>query len=246
MTSEYDVDVLGYRHAGLHSATDEDWYYTNLKAGEECFVDIHNIGISNWFIEVYHYNASGDVDFYKTTDPAQDSKFVKKTEKYFYFTPATTGKYYIRVANGDDWSANYMHYYFYAGPTHQTYVIKDMPIGAVKIWGTNYQTFTCDLRGKAVPKNSKIISASITDSFPLGTSCNEVEKYMSAGGVRYYSPSGGRLDTINGISGASLGQLWTIGGKCARGSHMTQWSAKLNGKFECDMAPYPGRELPLQ
>lgn len=243
MTSEYDLDRLGYRHAGLHSESDVDWYYVNLKAGEECFADLRNIGKTNWYIEVYHYDASGDVDFYETTNPEMKSKFTNKPEKYFYFIPKTTGKYYIRITNGGDWSSE-MHYFFYVGPVKQEFDIVDMPIGAVKIWGSNYQTFTCDLRGSAVPKNSRIINLSIKDSFPLGKECREVEKYMRAGGMTYYSPSGGSIDTISGISGVSLGQLWTVGGRCARNNHITQWSAKLNGRFSCEMAPYPGNEVP--
>jgi hypothetical protein len=37
--------------------------------------------------------------------------------------------------------------------------------------------------------------------------------------------------------------LWTIGGRCAKGTHFTYWSAELNGRFGCVMAPYPGNEL---
>ena len=50
-------------------------------------------------------------------------------------------------------------------------------------------------------------------------------------------------DVIQNIKGASLGQLWTIGGRCAKGTHFTYWSAELNGRFGCVMAPYPGNEL---
>lgn len=47
----------------------------------------------------------------------------------------------------------------------------------------------------------------------------------------------------NNISGASLGQLWTISGKCANGSAFVTWSPKINGRFVCIMAPYPGDEI---
>lgn len=242
LTSNNDLYGLGMRHAGLHSADDEDWYYTNLTAGQKYFVDLRNIGKTNWYIEVYYLRAD-QTGYYYTTDPEEMPVFEKWQEKYFYFTAQDTGKYYIRIANGGDWSDT-MHYFFYVGPAVQYFDIVDMPTyGGTQIFANSYQTYTCDLRGVAVPATTAIVNLYMTDSFSQGKICSEVQKYMSAGGKTYYSPNGGTSNVIGNINGASLGQLWTIGGRCAKGTHFTYWSGRLNGRFACVMEPYPGNEV---
>lgn len=224
------------------NADDEDWFYTNLTAGEDYFVDLRNIGKSNWYIELYYLRTDG-TGYYYSTNPVEMPVFEKWQEKYFYFTAQDTGKYYIRIASGNDWSDE-MHYFFYVGPAIQYFDIVDMPTyGGVQIYGNSYQTYTCDLRGIAVPATTAIVNLSMTDNFPQGKECSEVEKYMSAGGKTYYSSSGGKSNVINNIGKVSLGQLWTIGGRCANGNHFTYWSGRLNGRFACIMAPYPGNEV---
>lgn len=137
-----------------------------------------------------------------------------------------------------------MYYFFYVGPAVQEFDIVDMPTyGSVNIYDKSYKTYTCDLRGTAVPADTYIINMNMTDQFPQGKACSEVEKYMSAGGKTYYNRSGGGSGIINNIYGASLGELWTIGGRCAKGTHDTTWRGVLNGRFMCKMAPYPGNEL---
>ena len=242
LTSKYDLFGLGMRHAGLHSETDEDWFSISLTAGEDYFVDLRNIGKSNWYIELYYIKPDG-TGYYYSTDPTEMPVFEKWQEKYFYFTAKDTGTYYIRIANGNDWSDE-MHYFFYVGPAIQYFDIVNMPTyGSVQIYGNDYKTYTCDLSGTSVPKTTAIVNLYMTDNFPQGKECAEVEKYMSAGGKTYYSPSGGTSNIINSISGAPLGQRWTIGGRCANGEHFTYWSGVLNGKFGCVMAPYPGNEV---
>ena len=169
--------------------------------------------------------------------------FEKKSEKYLYFTAEDTGTYYIRVANGGDWS-NQMYYFFYVGPAIQNFDIVDMPTyGGIRIYGDDYRTYTCNLSGTAVPAQTAIIRLSMNDSFEGGTVCPEVDKYMSAGGKTYYSTVGSKSNVINNIAGASLGQVWTIGGKCTNGKHYTHWTGKLSGRFACIMEPYPGHEV---
>ncbi|MCM1266567.1 MAG: pre-peptidase C-terminal domain-containing protein [Bacteroidales bacterium] len=241
LTSKYDLYYLGMRSAGLHSASDEDWYTINLTAEETYFLDIRNVGNTDWYIELY--NLAPDKLYYYTTNPAEEPIYSKKSEKYLYFTAKDTGTYHIRVANGGDWS-NQMYYFFYVGPAVQEFDIVDMPTyGSVNIYDRDYKTYTCDLRGVAVPEYSSIVNMNITDTFPKGKVCNEVEKYMSASGKTYYNRSGGGSGIINGINGAPLGDLWTFGGRCAKGSHDTTWSGVLNGRVVCLMAPYPGNEL---
>lgn len=241
LTSKYDLYYLGMRSAGLHSANDEDWYTIDLTAGEIYFLDIRNVGNTNWYIELY--NLAPDKLYYYTTDPEEEPIYEKKSEKYLYFKAEDTGTYHIRVANGGDWS-DQMYYFFYVGPAVQEFDIVDMPTyGSVNIYDKSYKTYTCDLRGTAVPADTYIINMNMTDQFPQGKACSEVEKYMSAGGKTYYNRSGGGSGIINNIYGASLGELWTIGGRCAKGTHDTTWRGVLNGRFMCKMAPYPGNEL---
>lgn len=241
LTDKFQLFSLGMRNAGLHSADDEDWFSVSLTAGEDYFVDLRNIGKTNWFIELYYINTDG-TGYRYTTNPLVYPVFEKWQEKYFYFTAENTGTYYIRIANGGDWTSD-QYYFFYVGPAIKYFDIVEMPTyDSVQIFGSNYKTYTCDLRN-AVPATTAIVNLSISDNFPQGTVCPEVEKYMSAGGKTYYSRSGGSSDIINNIGSASLGQLWTIGGRCAKGTHYTLWGGKINGRFGCIMAPYPGNEL---
>lgn len=241
LTGKSQLYTLGMKHAGFDSETDEDWYIINLTKGNEYFVDIRNTSKLNWFIELYYI--SGETPYYYSTDPDKYPVYSNAPEKYFYFVAEDTGTYYIRVSTGGDSSGD-MHYFFYVGPSIQTFDIVDMPTygGVNLLGGTDYRTYTLDLR-REVPDKTSIVSISIKDNFPDGNACTEVDKYMGAGGKKYYNTSGTGSSIINGISGASLGQLWTLGGKCGANSHHTFWSARLNGRFMCVMEPYPGNEL---
>ena len=241
LTNKYDLYYLGMRSAGLHSPSDEDWYTIDLTAGEEYFVDLRNVGNTNWYIEVYNWEVAEPYRY--STNPEKKPIYEKKSEKYFYFKAEDTGTFHIRVTSGGDWT-DQMHYFFYVGPAIQEFDIVDMPTyGSVNIYDKDYKTYTCDLGGTAVPAVTAIINMNMTDKFPQGKECYEVEKYMSAGGKTYYNSSGGGSGIINNIRGASLGTVWTIGGRCAKGRHDTTWSGVLNGRFMCIMAPYPGNEL---
>lgn len=242
MTSKYDLYSLGMRHSGLHSENDEDWFSINLSAGEDYFVDLRNIGQSNWYIELY-YIKSDNTGYFYTTNPEEMPVFEKWPEKYFYFTAKDTGTYYIRISSGNDWS-NEMDYFFYVGPAIQYFNIVDMPTyGMVQLFGSDYATYTLDLSDDAVPEVTAIVNLTVIDNFPQGKVCGEVQRCMRAGGKTYYSTSGGNSGVINNISGVSLGQVWTIGAKCTKGTHVTYWTGKLKGRFGCVMAPYPGFEV---
>lgn len=241
MNSKFDLFSLGMRNASLHSNDDVDWFSVDLTAGDTYFVDLRNIGKTNWYIELYYFEGT-DAGYYYTTDPKEEPVFEKWQEKYFYFTANDTGTYYIRIANGGDWTSD-SYYFFYVGPAVRFFDIVDMPTyDSVQIFGSDYKTYTCDLRN-AVPPTTEIVNLSMSDKFWQGETCLEMEKYMSAGGLKYSNRKGGGSDTINGISRVSLGQLWTIGGRCAQGKHFSTWAGVLNGRFGCIMAPYPGNEL---
>lgn len=238
LSSQVDLYTLGMKNAGLHSATDEDWYTISLQSGTDYFVDLRNIGMRNWYIELYYLRADGTGYYYTTDDPVYENQ----PERYFYFTAEDSGTFYIRVTSGGDW-VDSMYYFFYVGPAIQYYNISDLPTyGNTQIFGTGYQTYSCDLRNY-VPKDTALLTLSLTNNFIEGTPCNELDKRISAGGSTYYNTPGTGSETINNIAGAALGQLWIIGGKCAKGSEFCRWSAHMNGRFACIMAPYPGDEL---
>lgn len=239
LTSKYDLYSLGMRTASLQLATDEDWYSIRLTAGETYFMDLRNVGLTNWFIELYYIQPDGNGYFYSTS-PEYLPVFEKRPEKYLYFVAENTGTFYIRINNGGTW-ASQMNYFFYVGPSVQYFDIENMPTYGNALLFTN-NTYVCDLR-EAVPKDTAILNLSITDSFISGTACSEVDKWLSAGGKTYRNTSGTGSPIINNISGASLGQLWTVGAKCARGVHNSKWSGKINGRFACVMRPYPGNEV---
>ena len=64
VTSKNDFYSLGMKHAGLHSKEDEDWFYTELQSGQEYFVDLRNVGKTNWFISLYYFNEDGTGYYY--------------------------------------------------------------------------------------------------------------------------------------------------------------------------------------
>lgn len=240
ITQKHDLYRLGMKNGSLHSETDEDWYSVNLTAGETYFVDLRNVGRTNWFIELYYLPGN----YFYTTNPFLKPVYEKKPEKYFYFKAEDTGTYHIRITSGGDWEDR-MYYYFYVGPAIQTFEIKDMlTYGGVKLFGGTYRSYNCDFSdGYSFPKEMAIINLSLKDDFPTGSGCAEVDKYMRAGGKTYYNTSGTGSSVINNIAQESLGQNWTIGGRCAKNTHFTDWSVKINGRFACIMEPYPGNEL---
>ena len=68
VTNNNDLYRLGMKSAGLHSETDEDWFYTSLTAGETYFVDLRNVGRRDWYIELYYLGEDLDSSYFYTTD----------------------------------------------------------------------------------------------------------------------------------------------------------------------------------
>ncbi len=234
LTGRDQLYDLGMKHAGLHSATDEDWYTVSITAGQTYFVDLRNVGKRNWYIELYNF----DKGYYYTTDPNEKPELMDIGEKAFYFKAQDTGTFYIRVCSNGEWKGDEMHYFFYVGPAIQTYRIVGFPTyGQTGGLNSPNDKYSFNMVGE-VPSQTAIVNMSITDSFFRGSACTELNKYMSAGGKTYYNTGSGE-NTIGGISGASLGQVWTFGASCARNMHgSTHWSATLNGSFQCVMEPY--------
>lgn len=224
---------LGMKHAGLHSETDVDWYKLELTKGSRYFIDIRNLA-ANWDIRLYYYNQSENNELWYYY-PNKD-KFDNKSEKYMTIVPQQTSTFYLRISSNGDW-VDTMHYFFYAGPEEQIFTIENLPTyGNTVVYGGTYQSYTVDLTDD-VPADSKIISLSITDSFSSGTTCNELDKRLTAGLKSYYNTSGTGSSTINNIAGEQLCQVWQFSAKCAK-RHVTTWSAQISGRIRCKMAPY--------
>lgn len=240
ITCSTDLYRLGMRYGSLDSPDDVDWYTVDLTANQKYFVDLRNVGETNWYIELYY--SDGKNKCYYTTNPSEKPVYEKKPEKYLSFTAEYTGTYYIKIANGGDWVDD-MDYFFYVGPVTQ-YFDLELPTGSTTINGNGYRTYICNLKNQVVPAHTSIVKMAIVDNFPNGNVCTEVDKYMMTGGRTYYNRTG--YTEIQGMAGESLGQLWFIGGKCASSEHFTRWGGTLIGRFQCEMEPYPGNELDLQ
>lgn len=230
--------TLGMKNASLDSATDVDWYSIYLTEGQQYFMDLRNIGGQDWYIELYYYYSGGKTgDYYSYS--TNKEKYNGRLEKYIYFTAKETGTYYIKVASKGEWKSS-LYYYFYVGPVWQEFEIENLATGG-NVWlSSSYATYSFDLRN-AVPKNTKIIELSLADKYISGTSCSNMSKCLTAGGRSYYNTVG--REQINGIKGASLGQLWKISARCTSGTHRAKWSARMNGRVSCKMAPFPGNEI---
>ena len=238
ITANSDVYTLGMRHAGLHDENDEDWYTISLSKGTEYIMDIRNTGARNWYIEVLHYD-NGKVNEKYSTNPDDQTEFEKADEKYKTFTPNYSGTYYIHVVNGGDWAEG-MHYFFYVGLKQRSFSFVDiLTHGYTTVYGTNYRTYTADMTDIA-PRGAVITSLSVTDTFPDGNACSELDKRITINGRNFTNTSGTGNSTINlGSNQPLFGSTWTLGAKCARRSHVTTWSAEVSGRVSCQMQiPY--------
>lgn len=88
-----DLYLLGMKSGELRTPEQEDWYTVNLTAGKRYFIDIRNMGVQDWIIEVRNYTADGGY-YYWTTDK---EKFNNSSERYMYIRPDTSGTHYIRI-----------------------------------------------------------------------------------------------------------------------------------------------------
>lgn len=235
--------TLGMRSASLHSKDDVDWYYVDYKKGDELFVDLRNIGMQNWTIELYY---SVDGKGYKTYP--KESVFKDKPERYFTFTVKETGRIYIKIYSQGDWSSE-SYYYFYVGKhKNNEFQIKDMAtMGNTKILGTSYSTpYILDLTN-AVPADAIINELYLTNDF-AGKGCNTLDKKIYTSKKRYTNTSktGNEKINISSSNNEKLAQVWFICGRCGCSYNTDSgliWTPRLNATFTCTMGPYPGNEI---
>ncbi len=85
VTSNNDLYRLGMKAAGLHSETDEDWFYTSLTAGETYFVDLRNVGRRDWYIELYYLGEDLDSSYFYSTNPEYNSVYKGAAEILLFY-----------------------------------------------------------------------------------------------------------------------------------------------------------------
>ena len=184
--------------AGLHSETDEDWFYTSLTAGETYFVDLRNVGRRDWYIELYYLGEDLDSSYFYSTNPEYNSVYKGAAEKYFYFTAKDTGKFYIRICR---WkrisqitciSLIRSSKKIYPSICWHIYNIKSL------YSRTNIEEIIHGIY-PIISTTTAIININLSDSFSKGT-CSHLSKYMSAGGRTYYNTPGD--NAIKGITNA--------------------------------------------
>lgn len=91
LTNKYDLYYLGMRSAGLHSPSDEDWYTIDLTAGEEYFVDLRNVGNTNWYIEVYNWEVAEPYRY--STNPEKKPIYEKNRRNISILKQKTQGHF---------------------------------------------------------------------------------------------------------------------------------------------------------
>lgn len=231
----------GFKTANLHTVDDEDWYYTTLTAGNIYFVDLRNIGSTPDFnITLFYFNDDNTFDYLTSLG---DTKFAGRPEKYYYFQPTKSGRYYICIT-GDGINVSPVNYYFYVDDVQRTFTYTGYVGTPIQIRGSSYQADkTFDLTGVVVPEDSIILSMSFSNDFS-GTVCSECQKRVVAmDGKTYYSSSTGGTEILNIARYQYLDQVWALSARCTSGTHFTTWVPKITARYSCVMQPYPGNEV---
>lgn len=231
----------GLKTANLHTVDDEDWYYTTLTAGNIYFLDLRNIGSTpNFNITLFYFNDDNTFDYLTSIG---DTRFTGQPEKYYYFEPAKSGRYYVCVT-GDGVNVSSMNYFFYIGDVQRTFDYTGYVGTPIQVMGNSYQTGkTFDLSGTVVPKDSIVLSMSFSNSFS-GTTCTECQKKLVAeDGRAYYSSSSGGTEILNIARYQYLDQEWSLSARCTSGIHVTKWAPRITARYSCVMQPYPGNEV---
>lgn len=231
----------GLKNANLHTVDDEDWYYTTLTAGKTYFMDLRNIGSTpNFNITFFHFNNDNTVDYLTSVG---DTTFSGKPEKYYYFKPTKSGRYYI-VITGDGVNVSAMNYFFYMGDVERTFDYTGYVGTPIPVRGNSYQTGkSFDLSRNVVPKESIVLSMSLSNTFS-GTICSECQKMLVAeDGNAYYSSSSGGTEILNVARYQYLDQEWSLSARCTNGIHVTTWTPRITARYSCIMQPYPGNEV---
>ena len=70
------------RYGSLDSPDDVDWYTVDLTANQKYFVDLRNVGETNWYIELYY--SDGKNRCYYTTNPSEKPVYEKKPKSIYH------------------------------------------------------------------------------------------------------------------------------------------------------------------
>lgn len=226
----------GFKSANLHTVDDEDWYYTTLTAGETYFLDLRNIGSTRGFnISIFYFNDDNTFDYLTSVG---DERFVDNPEKYYYIKMNKSGRYYVCIT-GDGINTSLMNYFFYIGDVERTFTYT-APAGGIQVFGSTFQTGKKLDLTNLVPKNSEILSMSLSNDFS-GKTCTECQKkIVAADGRAYYSSNSGGTDILNISGKQKLDQVWSISARCTSNTHVTNWTPTITARYKCFMQPYPG------
>ena len=244
-TISFDAQLytLGMKNATLHSKEDQDWYYLDVKKGDELFIDLRNIGMQNWRIEIFYTENGKSYRRY-----AKEEVFAGKPEVYYTYTITETQRMYIKIYTLGDWNGE-SYYYFYVGPhTNVKYKIKNYNIGSTVITNDKYSTPMMLNLKKAVPPNSYITELAITNDFSSG-SCRCLDKKIYTTSKNSYKNANGTgNEEINLYSSKlDLSKIWYVSGKCGclkyPDIYNVTWAPRLNASFYCTMGPYPGNDI---
>lgn len=230
----------GLKNANLHTVEDVDWYFTTLMAGNTYFLDLRNIGATpNFNISLFYLNDDDTFDYLTSIG---DGRFTGRPEKYYYFKPSKSGKYYVCIT-GDGVNTSDMNYFFYIGGVERTFTHTGY-VGSVLVRGDAYQTGkTFDLTKAVVPEGSIVLSMSFSNDFS-GQVCSECQKRIIASdGKTYYSSSTGGTDILNISRYQYLDQVWAISARCTNNKHFTTFIPQITARYSCIMQPYPGNEV---
>lgn len=235
----------GYRTANHHTSTDIDYYYIMLDAGVEVFVDLRNISTTReWHIEIEKENDDGTITQWKMSD--ENEEIQKNTsERFFYFKPAQTGKYYIKVSGSGE--PDNFNYFMYVGPSKRRKVVFERKLfGSLKLYaGTYMESQIFDGTGLFYyPKYAKIDELELSNNYSGGYCSNIVKRITKVSTGSSYTSSTGSTK-INNINGQYIAQKWKIEGKCGCGkSHSrTTWNPTIKVTCTYKAGPLPDNSV---
>lgn len=228
---------LGYKTACLSSKDDVDWYKVTLSKGVAAYADIHNLALDS-DVQMDIYLGNEEIPLFSTTKA--DGKFDGKTEKYYEFTPATTGTYYLKIyCTGKAPTSNY---FFYIGPQNREFSF-DVHMKGIQINPIRYETSTTNLSSAYFPESAEFQSFSLSNDF-TGSGTVTILKKVQVHGKTYTST--GTSTAISGMSGVKAAGVYVLSGqvKSSSGnSGVVIWGPRATGTFRCKMEPYPGNRV---
>lgn len=234
----------GYRNANHHTSTDVDYYYVTLTAGNLVFVDLRNISATReWNIQIERDNGDGTITQWTMTEENQEIQR-GTNERFFYFVPDISGKYYVKVSGSGE--PDNFYYFMYVGNAKRTVTFERDTNCTLKLYGGQYYESEVFNGTKLYyyPKYAVINSMELSNDF-YGGYCSKITKRITqiSTGSSYFGLKG--ATRISNISGKYIAQKWRIEGMCSCGkSHATTtWTPKIKVQFSYTAGPLPDNSV---